>query len=63
MDVRKEVFFCYDLDLADYLRTNKQPYYTIASNPKTQRIFTLFKRTDLLTSYINTYKSLTNSKL
>lgn len=60
MDVRKEVFFCYDLDLSDYLRANKQPYYTIASNPKTQRIFTLFKQTSDLSYYINSYKQTKN---
>lgn len=50
-------FYCYDSKLAQYLRHEKKiNYITIAKNPNTDRLFTLFQRTQVLSDAIANFK-------
>jgi hypothetical protein len=56
----KDLFYCYDLDLYQYLKHEKKINpLTIATSIKTNRIFSLFARCEYLTNSIDEYESLT----
>ena len=60
---RDDFFYCYDYNLANYLRFTKGIDYIIkAKHPKTNRLFTIFHKTPLLQEAIDEWKKLNNKK-
>ncbi|MEH6944632.1 hypothetical protein [Bacillus sp. JJ722] len=53
----KDYFFCYNRKLFTYLTKEKNiEFITIAKNPSTDNIFTLFKKSDELQNALDSYK-------
>jgi hypothetical protein len=52
----KDFFFCYDRGLATHLRNESIPFITVAMNPSSKKVFTLFFRNEKLYEEINSYK-------
>lgn len=51
----KEYFFCYTKILSDYLRTKGFSPITVAMEPKTKQIFSLYKVDDALSKELSAY--------
>lgn len=60
LDVRewsnKDYFFCYTKVLSDYLVSRGHKPITVAMEPKTKQIFSLYLVTDLLSESLKGYK-------
>jgi uncharacterized ubiquitin-like protein YukD len=57
----KNLFYCYDLDLSEYLRYKKKiPILTVAQTINTKRVYTLFSQSEYLTNSIKEYKTINN---
>lgn len=55
---KNDFFFCYSLELSNFLRGKKIEFITIAQNPHTSKLFTLFPKSDRLNTAIQEYKQL-----
>lgn len=62
MKLRSEYFFCYSYDLAKYIINEGISYITIAKNSNTDKLFTLFERTEDVTKAINKFMEKTSIK-
>lgn len=57
MEHKQEYFFCYTRSLSDHLVTRGFKYITVAQNPKSQKLFSLFPITDELHEAIKEFKN------
>lgn len=52
-----QFYFCYDPNLAEVLRAEKQKLITVALAPRTKKTFWLYQRTTELTAILDNYFS------
>ena len=57
MEHKQEYFFCYTKRLSEYLQEMGFNYITVAQDPKTKKIFSLYPITAELHKTIQAYKS------
>ena len=50
-------FFCYNKRVSDYLQQNGLHYITVARDPKTNKLFSLYKQTPELSRLLTQYKN------
>ena len=50
-------FFCYNKRVSDYLQQNGLQYITVARDPKTNKLFSLYKQTPELSRLLIQYKN------
>jgi hypothetical protein len=56
-NTRTRYFFCYNKNVSDYLRQNKNiEYITKAKHPVTNQVFCLFEKTHALQIALDEYK-------
>ena len=55
MSHKQEYFFCYTKSLSDHLQTKGFKYITVAMEPKTKQIFSLYKVDDALSRELSAY--------
>lgn len=53
----KDFFFCYNRDIYFYLIQNGLDFITIAKEPKNDKMFSLFYRSDKLESLLSEYNN------
>ncbi|TDL34557.1 hypothetical protein E2R51_02245 [Jeotgalibacillus sp. S-D1] len=58
--MKKDFFFCYNGTLANFLRNSGMQHITVAQDPITKKVFSLFEINDELQMKIKGYKSLQN---
>lgn len=51
-----QYFFCYNKVVSDYLNTKGQKYITVAIDPKTKKMYSLYKQTETLDKLLKEYK-------
>lgn len=54
--MNKNYFFCYNKRVSDFLKTKGIYHITVAQDPKTKKIFSLFEITTDLQQALNEYK-------
>lgn len=54
----KNYFFCYNKKVSDFLKTKEIYHITVAQDPKTKKIFSLFEITPSFQVALNEYKNL-----
>ncbi len=52
----KDYFFCYTKKVSDYLKEKGFEHITVAQDPKTKKIFSLFKINEELQKALKAYK-------
>ena len=55
MNEKRDYFFCYTKGLSDHLQERGFQFITVAQDPKTKRIFSLYEITPELKSAISKY--------
>lgn len=53
----KNYFFCYNKNVSDYLKSKEIYHITVAQDPKTKKIFSLFEITPKFKEALAEYKS------
>ena len=56
LNIANNFFFCYSINLLRYLRNNNIENIAKGVNPKTNRIYWMFQRSNELDTYLNLYK-------
>jgi len=56
-ELKSHVFYCYDYNMANWLRNKGIDYYTIGKHRRTNKVFTLFLRGKKLDQAIEEYNS------
>lgn len=54
----KNYFFCYNKRVSDFLKTKEIYHITVAQDPKTKKIFSLFEITDKFQKALKEYNNL-----
>lgn len=54
----KNYFFCYNKRVSDFLKTKEIHHITVAQDPKTKKIFSLFEINDSFKKALDEYKAL-----
>ena len=63
MSKNQKYFFAYNKNVYKYLHDTKGiEYITIAQDPRTQRVFTLFENTEEVTQALKEYRELKNNR-
>jgi hypothetical protein len=52
----EQYFFCYNKRVSDYLTSKGIKFITVAIDPKTKKMYSLYKQTDTLDSLLKEYK-------
>lgn len=52
----KGFFFCYDKTMSDFLRREGISYITVAKDPKSEKLFSLYRSTSKLQVAIDKFK-------
>lgn len=55
--MNKSYFFCYNKAVSDYLTSHGIQLITIAREPKSNKLYSLYERTPKLNSLLDTYTS------
>ena len=65
MDMNKQnLFFCYDIKLFKYIKNVKGiDYLSVAKHPKTDKLFSIFYKSNELQAAINEYRELEDKSL
>jgi hypothetical protein len=52
----EQYFFCYNKRVSDYLIENGLNYITVAIDPRTKKMYSLYRQTDELKKLLTEYK-------
>lgn len=63
MITKKDVFFCYNGNVAKFIKSKGIIPLTTALEPSTRKMFTLFPKSELLQEALDEYKLLQKSKV
>lgn len=55
--MKKKYFFCYSKALSDHIRGYNIEFITVARDPKTELLYSLYECTDSLQIALDSYKS------
>lgn len=53
---KDQYFFCYNKQVSDFLSEKGMKYITVAIDPKTRKMYSLYKQSDLLNQLLTEYK-------
>ena len=56
MNNRSQFFYCYDIDLMNYLQENGERYITKAIHPVTMKLFFLYQKNSSFQKLLNNFK-------
>ena len=54
--MQEQYFFCYNKKVSDYLTMKGVKYITVAIDPKTRKMYSLYKQNDMLDKVLKEYK-------